>query len=192
MTSERLLRLVQRYVANVAIGSSTLRNQGAKGAIEAARDFLAEVDLSVLQRTQPPGYAAWLDEQTEELRQELPPGARRWGTARKAINVFMVQASLNRMLAGTYGLVELAEAMEVPIDSQVSKALRALAGRGRLPTWPGVSRLTPAVNRRYQDFASQTASARGFPRPYLDMEFWRAGESRQSRGDAMVQHGQLR
>ena len=37
---------MQRSVAVTAIGPSSLRNQGASGVIDAAREFLAKLDLS--------------------------------------------------------------------------------------------------------------------------------------------------
>jgi hypothetical protein len=46
ITEQEFLSLMQRYEANIAIGGSTLRNQGAEDVIEVARNFLARLDLS--------------------------------------------------------------------------------------------------------------------------------------------------
>ena len=88
--SKKLLKLIQKYVVNISIAGSTLRNQGAKGVTEAAREFVYELDLSKLRNTAPSCYLRLLDRWTGDLRQALPRGARNWETARKALNVFMI------------------------------------------------------------------------------------------------------
>ena len=171
------LQGVQGYVANVAIGSSTLRNQGPSGVVGAARSVLANLRLDRLRGTQPAQYGVVLDEWTRGLMRSFPRGARRnWGAARKAINIFMAQASMNWHLAREYGLRRLVGALEVPLDAQTSKALRSCARRRqqKLPTWRGVKRLTSTVNREYQEFALDEAKRRGIPRPCLDLFLWRA------------------
>jgi hypothetical protein len=176
VSQKEFFRLVQRYVANVAIGASTLRNQGAPGVIEAARDFLASMDLCKLRRIPCAAYATELDRWTEELQHELPSGGNNWGTARKAINVFVIQASLNRFLASEYRLKRLVRVLEIPLDDQVTKWLNERAGRGILPRWLSIRSLTREVSAAYQRFATSAAEAEGLPRPYLDLGIWRAGE----------------
>jgi len=165
--------LMQRYVANIAITGPTLRNQGAKGVTEGARKFLSNLDLAVLNTTATDGYAQWLDICTEALRRALPRGARNWGTARKAINVFMVQTFLNKHLAREYGLCRFGQVLETPLDALATQELRKLAGRGHLPRWDSIKDLTPEVSKRYQDFASQLAAQHGLPRACLDTMLWR-------------------
>ena len=48
-----LLKALQRYVANIGISGSSLRNQGAPGVVGIARDFLAELDLAQLKDLEP-------------------------------------------------------------------------------------------------------------------------------------------
>jgi hypothetical protein len=111
MPRGEFLRLVQRRIANVAIAPSTLRNQGAPGVAEATRTFLADLDLRVLRGIDPAAYAGILEEWTARLMQQFPGGAQNWGTARKALNVFMVQAFLDRFLAEEYGLDRLGQCL---------------------------------------------------------------------------------
>jgi hypothetical protein len=174
MEKKQFIELMQRYVANIAIAGSTLRNQGAEQVVERAREFLSHLDLSILHDTTPDGYAKQLDRWTEMLKNALPRGAQNWGTARKAVNVFMVQAFLNKHLAQEYGLHRLGQVMETPLDSQATQRLRTLAGRSELPCWESIERLTPAVSQRYQAFASQLAIECDIPRACLDMMLWRA------------------
>jgi hypothetical protein len=172
------LGLVQRYVANVGISGSSLRNQGAKGVVEAARRFLAGLDLNRLREMEPAKYSDWLEKVTCELRDSLPKAARSWGAARKAVNIFMCHAFLNRELSATYDLIRFGEVMETPLDGGAAEELRKeelrqRAGEGSLPPWPGVGDLESDVSRKYQDFASVFAKQKGVPRACLDLVLWR-------------------
>jgi len=165
---------MQRYEANISISGSTLRKQGAEGVAEAARDFLAELDLSELKKIKPADYPKILEKWTEDLKQKLPKGAKRWGTARKAINVFMVQVFLNKYLSDEYGLNKFSDVLETPLDSQATRGLRMLAGRSRLPRWEGIKWLRPEDSARYQEFATKFAKEEEIPRVCLDIKLWRA------------------
>jgi len=179
MKNKNFLTLMQRYVANIAISGSTLRNQGAKGVTKIAREFLAELDLKVLNKIIPSGYPEQLDKWTIELKRKLPSGAKNWGTARKAINVFMVQAFLNKYLTNEYGLSQFGDALETPLDSQSTSRLRQLAGRGALPRWTSIKNLRAEHSARYQEFALKLAKRYSIPRACLDMILWRAAEKRE-------------
>lgn len=176
MDEEEFLTLMQRYVANIAISGSTLRNQGAAGVVEAARQFLAELPLNTFLDIQPVDYPGILNQWTEELRTQLPLGAQKWGTARKALNVFLVQVFLNKYLEEHYGLNEFGEVLETPLDSKATGRLRNMAGRGVLPRWNGIINLTAEVSQHYQDFATEYAGKVGLPRACLDILLWRAEE----------------
>jgi hypothetical protein len=173
MEQTRFIRLMQRYVVNIAITGPTLRYPGAEQVVEVARKFLSRLDLGVLRKTLPEGYAKQLDRWTETLKKALPQRAQNWGAARKAINVFMVQAFLNKHLVQEYGLHRFGQVLETPLDGQAGRRLRKLAGRGRLPPWDSLQRLTPAFSQRYQEFASELAAQHDVPRACLDMMLWR-------------------
>jgi len=172
MDEEEFLMLMQRYVANLAISGSTLRNQGAAGVIEAARQFLAELPLNTFLDIHPGDYPGVLNQWTEELRIQLPLGAQRWGAARKALNVFLVQVFLNRYLGDHYGLNEFGEVLETPLDSKATGRLRNMAEHGVLPRWNGIINLTAEVSQQYQDFATEYAGEIGLPRACLDILLW--------------------
>lgn len=166
-------KLMQRYVANISISGSTLRNQGAKGVAEAAREFLFKLDLSLLKTILPSGYPDILNEWTLDLVKKLPDGARHWGTARKAINVFMVQCFLNKYLAKEFDLDKFEDVLETPLDSYAAGTLRRLAGRGRLPRWKNIIGLKKEDSDKYQEFASQVATENKLSRACLDIILWR-------------------
>jgi len=174
MQKQEFLKLMQRYEANISISGSTLRKQGAEGVAKTARNFLVKLDISKLQTIQPSAYPEILNEWTCNLKQELPEGAKNWGTARKAINVFMVQVFLNKYLSDEYGLNKFSNVLETPLDSQATQGLRMLAGRGRLPRWEGIKWLRSENSSRYQEFATKFAKEEEIPRVCLDIKLWRA------------------
>jgi len=172
MERKIFIRAMQCYVAKIAITGSTLRNQGAEGVVAKARDFVSKLDLGILQEMAPEDYAEQLDRWTEVLRKALPRGAQNWGAARKAINVFMVQAFLNKHLVREYGLRRFGQVLETPLDALATQELRRLAGRGQLPRWDSIKSLTPACSQCYQDSALGLATEQGIPRACLDMMLW--------------------
>lgn len=171
---DNLLQM-QRYVANIAISGSTLRNQGAKGVINITRTYLANLDLYVLKKIDNSKYSDQLNEWTDELLRKLPNGAKNWGTARKGINVFMVQAFLNKYLSAEYELQKFADVLETPLDSKAATELQNLSGvNNELPKWKGIKNLSQESSRKYQKFASELAKNKNIPRACLDTILWRA------------------
>jgi len=83
-------RDMQLYLAVTTIGPSTLRNQGSKGVIKAAQQYLALIDLNVFRTSDEKTFLNVLDNETEQLRKALPKGAQKWGAARKALNLFLL------------------------------------------------------------------------------------------------------
>jgi hypothetical protein len=127
-----------------------------------------QLKLKIFLEIQPEDYPGVLDKWTEDLKTKLPTGAQNWGTARKALNVFLVQVFMNKYLAKQYGLSKFSDIPETPLDSQATKKLRKIAGRGKLPRWDGIKRLKPEVSQRYQIFAADYAKQQGIPRSCLE------------------------
>jgi hypothetical protein len=89
----------QERVADVAIGTSVVRNQGFAGAVDVARNFVASVNLSGFGDAHDERvFMRLLDRNTVELQRLLKErrsregsaknSAELWGTARKVLNVF--------------------------------------------------------------------------------------------------------
>ena len=70
----------QRRIANVIIGASVLRNQGAPGVVDAARDFISKLDLTAFAVDNESAFRQNLDKQTKLLQEALPKDAQYWGT----------------------------------------------------------------------------------------------------------------
>ncbi|MDI6859344.1 MAG: hypothetical protein QMC85_02490 [Methanocellales archaeon] len=91
MTKEKPnIKVIQKRVANISIGASTLRGQGALGIVENARKFLAKLDLREFKDISERQFSNRLEKYTNKLMEQFPEGAKNnWGAARKAINVFL-------------------------------------------------------------------------------------------------------
>jgi hypothetical protein len=118
-----------------------------------------------------------LDRETNRLILLLPDGAQNWGTARKAINLFLGEAYYNRFLCEAFGLTRSEQFLEVPLDRQVADYLRqkASASGTSLPRWPGIRDLKQPVSDAYQTFAREYALGRGagWARIHVDVLAWR-------------------
>jgi hypothetical protein len=164
---------MQNHVAETAVGPSALRNQGSRGVIARTRSRLRKIDLARFSVRSRSAFAARLDAETKRLRKALPRGARNWGTARKALNLFLRDVLYHRLLCKFYGLDSLEQRLEVPLDSYVAKAIRGELPREDLPKWPGVKHLTPQISMVYQTAAAQIAAKEQIARVHLDLRWWR-------------------
>ena len=169
--SKYLAKAMQRFIAETCIGAPALRNQGAPGLVGAARKFFKKMKLASIPKDAGP-FAAWLDEQTIVLLDHFPPAARHFGTARKALNLFLRSATYNIVLNREYGLDALLPLLEVPLDSYVARHLRHCVPS--LPRrWAGLKRLDAATHRQYQKAAAFIAEWDGGYRVDADVFFFR-------------------
>lgn len=180
--------------ALLAIGRSTLRNQGAPGVVDAARKYLRTMDLMDFSEAAHPGFSAALNRHTESLMSRFPGRAKgNWGAARKAINIFLRDVLYSRWLCGQYGLEKLEPLLELPLDSNVyhglvedwQELLSSVAGRPGdcdLPDWPGVKGLRRKVSAQLQAAAGAVAGELGTSRVHLDVRYWRKGAIDELRG----------
>jgi hypothetical protein len=165
--------IMQKHVAEAAIGPSSVRNQGASGVAEAARRFLAELPLDSMLATREPDFRIRLDRTTRALRRALPRGARHWGTARKVLNLFLRDALYNRLLCHRHHLQRVDKWLEVPLDGIVARGLLNRDTDGELPRWPGVKHLKSAASDEYQLFALREARFHRILRVDMDLMLWR-------------------
>jgi hypothetical protein len=167
---------MQRYIANVGITGSALRGLGAAGFVRAAQEFLAGVALASLTTIDPSQYPDWLESETEALMEAFPKKGL-WGPARKSMNIFMVMTSLNRFMCTAYALDRLEDALEVPLDNRVARAVLAWAkrrgvSRGEIPRWKSIKALDQESSEKFQKLAAAMATERGIPRGRLDVALW--------------------
>jgi len=173
MRRTQFIAIVQSRVARVAVGASAARGRGHAGTVRAARVFFRQLDLR--QFGVPPNrFRRALDAATAQLVPKLPKAARRWGIARKLLNIFLRDCLYSTYLSGHFRLANPEAAYEVPLDSITAHQLKVAAGRGGLPPWPGVKYVTPELSARFQEVASVEAAKLGIPRIHLDAYWWSA------------------
>lgn len=146
---------------------------GPKGTIQAARVYLMTVKLSRFLKTSEAAFLRELNLATDELSASLPKAARKWGSARKFLNIFLRGCTYNKFLCSHFNLQSIEPWLEVPLDSHVVKGLKGIAAPRYLPRWKGVIHLTPEISEIYQTFASSVARMDGVNRVDLDIKFWR-------------------
>ena len=113
-----------------------------------------------------------LDRETTRLQATLPARGRRWGVARKLLNIYLRDCVYSAHLRSAYRLGQIEPFCEVPLDSITAKRLRGSAEGAALPAWPGVGRLTPEVSAHYQIVAGHIAKARKIRPVHLDVFWW--------------------
>ena len=162
-------------LANTTISSSTLRNQGAPGVINQARYFLKNLELQKFITDDETVFLKELEKQTDLLRLSFPNKSQHWGTARKAINLFLAEAYYHKYVCAGYKLEVVEAFLELPLDGQVGRFLnRESQKRGEtdLPQWKGLKYLNPKESKLYQDFARRIAKEKGYARVFLDVVIW--------------------
>jgi hypothetical protein len=166
---------VQKRVANISIGASTLRNQGV--SLKKTVKFLRELKLAKLREMTKDQFSKWLDKKTESLMEEfkLTYGDKdNWGAARKAINIFLENAFYDRFLAKEYGLEKLEDILEIPLDSNVVKKLCGDSEQFKKFKNFTIIGLKPKDSEELQTLAKKRAESKRTSRIYLDLKYWRA------------------
>jgi len=172
MNTQELDRIIQSFVASESISASTLRSQGAKGVVAVARQYLSGLDLQSFAVFNHEDFDRQLDECTIALQNCFPKGARNWGAARKALNIFLRNAFYNRFLSSHFNLDAATAFYEVPMDSYVASELKGFDKQKVLPNWPGVKHLDKQTNAVYQSFLGQIAAQFALNRVHLDVILW--------------------
>ncbi|WP_126223479.1 hypothetical protein [Burkholderia ambifaria] len=174
---------LRRMLGRASVNGGTARKMGIKGIVPAAQSYFAELDLTTFNVDTKTEFEAQLDKHTSELRavmQRVDARDRFWGPARKFLNIFLRNCAYNRFLCAKFGLERIETWMELPLDKFAFVGLQRMEQRkapgeiSRLPTWPGVVRLTLEKSKRYQDYAQEVADDMGIARVHLDIHFWNA------------------
>ena len=171
--NQKTIDYLKRRTAELAIGSSTLRNQGAAGVAKTTRQFLANLDLKFFSVNSVQEFNKILDRSTKNLIRVLPEGARNWGTARKALNIFLRDCVYNQFLSSHFVISRIHPWLEIPLDSHVASGLRATSYKKNLPRWVSIKRLKREDSGKYQDMAAKVADKMECNRVDLDIYLWR-------------------
>ncbi len=166
---------VQRRIANISVGPSTLRGQ-PRGTIKTAREFFMVFNFEAFKDcSSEEEFLKKLDEQTELLRNKLP--SQSWGISRKALNLFLFQSAHDIYLCEKNNLRRLIPFFEVVLDNPNAKIILTIAEKeGVSLIWRNIKSLNKEENKLIQEFAKRIASERNYERCYLDLDFWRGDE----------------
>ena len=114
-----------------------------------------------------------LDKDTNHLLTKFKIKAKPWGTARKAINLFLRDALYNKYLSKNYKLDKVEPFLELPLDSIVAKSLKKLSDNTKeLRYWPGLKHLTKEISQKYQNVAQKCATKQHLSKVHLDIILW--------------------
>ena len=168
--------LVQRRIANISVGGSTVRGQ-PKGTLDTARKYLASIDLRKFSTvTNEEGFNKLLNEHTRLLQENLP--SQSWGISRKVLNIFLFQATHDIFLNKKYSLNAVIQHLELPLDNPNAKNLKRLAKAEDFKLhWKNIYSLEPDVSAKLQKYAKKHAhSEYQCARCYLDVYWWRSNK----------------
>jgi hypothetical protein len=166
---------LQVRIAGLAIGRSTLRNQGASGMVDCARKYLRKVDLRLFSVGTVEQFQKVLQKQTKQLADSFPDGGKgNWGAARKSLNIFLRDVVYCRPLCEHYKLADLEPWLEVPLDSNVYAGLLKDADKPEdVVCWPKLKKLELEDSNKLQIVASAIAGKFHVARVHLDVRYWR-------------------
>jgi len=168
--------LIQKRIANTAVGTSTVRGQ-PKGTVTIARKNLQLINLKDFSCSSEDQFRKVLDVYTEKLKNDLP--SKSWGIARKVLNIFLFQAAHDVFLNRNYSLEGIIAFLEVPLDNPNAKKLKRIAkSKGKSLDWKNIYSLSPETSNEFQEYAKKYASQKyNCESCDLDIYWWSAEES---------------
>lgn len=182
MNHDEFLQHIHKRIAIVSVGGSAIRNQGASGMVDEARLYFKdqiELDEFFSVMKDETAYGLFLDMHTINLRDKFREGGRRWGAARKGLNLFFRDLVYNKFIAEEFGLSQdfnqfndEIKYLEVPLDSFVAQGLFDRSN-SQLPKWISIKELTTATSELYQISALEVAKELKVARVHLDLILWR-------------------
>jgi len=169
------IELIQKRIANISVGSSTVRGQ-PKETVKITRNYLGSINLQsfsdIKDQTQ---FNILLDKHTEALKKQIP--SKSWGISRKVLNIFLFQASHDIILNRKYALDCIISYLELPLDNPNAKRLVKYARLKNIRlNWNNIYSLKHETSKLFQDFAKEYAHDKyDCERCYLDI-YWRRSE----------------
>lgn len=166
---EKQIEYKLKRIIKESVTSSTARKQPTS-TIQVTHRFLKTIKLSDIDNSlNEESFQKFLDDKTQELSKLLP--SKSWGHARKFINIFLLKVEDSFLLAQHMKNHEnMKSLLEIPIDSKVAKSL--IVSNHSLPTFYSINKVTPEINKQYQDSALKEAKMMNFERVQLDDIFW--------------------
>jgi hypothetical protein len=114
-----------------------------------------------------------LAQDTDDVRNLLPQGAQNWGTARKALNIFLRNVAYNVFLREHFHLGGIMNWLGLPLDSYTMDGRRTEKEGARLPRHSTIKHMDELLNAKFQNVAQQVAKRMGTQAVHLDLLYWR-------------------
>lgn len=166
---EKKIEYKLNRIIKESVTSSTARKQPTN-TIQVTHSFLKTISLSDIDKSlNQDDFQKFLDDKTQELSELLP--SKSWGHARKFLNIFLLKVEDSLLLAQNLkNHKNMKSLLEIPIDKKVAKSLIVL--NNSLPTFYSIHKVTPEINKQYQDSASKEGKKMNSERVELDDIFW--------------------
>lgn len=189
MDENKFIEQIHRRIAQISIGSSAIRNQGAPGLIKICHNYLfSDISLKEFREKLPTDeYYIYLDKKTTELRSLFPKNGKSWGAARKGLNLFFREVIYNSYLSDYLEIpcdfndnLQIIRNLEVPLDKHVAIELINIYNEipeiiiSKIPPkWVSIKALRKPQSQVFQNIARNYADRQNTARVHLDLEFWR-------------------
>ncbi|MBI2575207.1 hypothetical protein HYV82_04970 [Candidatus Woesearchaeota archaeon] len=168
--------LVQKRIANICVGASTVRGQ-PKRTVDEARKYLKSIKLEEFSTSGDESqFKVLLDNHTGLLKEKFP--SKSWGMSRKVLNIFLFQASHDILLNRHYALDGIIPYLELPLDNPNAQRLVKFAKSKNVELeWKNIRSLKPETNEQFQEVAKRCAHDEiQWDRCYLEVCWWRSEE----------------
>lgn len=172
MEREKFLRTMQQKMAYNALSPANMDFNSEVDIVKNARNFVTKLDLSKFATEDRKKFNQSLDSATDQLAGQMSANRKNWGTARTAINLFLLSAHYNRYLSESYNLYLSEHFYELPLNTQSAEGLRKQRPAINLPEWPGLNLIDAAGSKQYQEIALSIANDLGVARIHLGLFLW--------------------
>ena len=187
MTKTDFIDKIHKRLSIVSVGASAMRNQGASGIVDIARDYFYQsisLDDYIEKLSSPDKFGKFLDDHTDKMLKKFPADGKSWGAARKGLNLFFREAVYNKFISDHYKLAtdlgkfnKLIRHLEVPLDFDIATGIYK-DKNGTIPKWISIKKLTKNVSDIYQREALAIAGSKQIARVHLDLIYWRQRETK--------------
>ncbi|MCY7294692.1 hypothetical protein [Alteromonas sp. a30] len=176
IAKKKWIEKLRIHLCIACVGGSTLRSQSTKGQVDRCRDYLKEsFELKNISNLSRKGFLELIDSKTIELSEQLPNPKTltpNWGAARKVINIYLRLCAMNKDINDFYNLSNIEEYLEVPLDSQIVKRIKANSPSG-LPSGEfKIIHLVKNDSDKFQRAAKAIARKERVHRYELDVLYW--------------------
>lgn len=166
---------MQERMAFTAFGVSAMRKQLKPGVLKKLQKYCSKINLMDYGDKNYRKFDKMLTRDTNALKRKKAE----WGSARKAINLFLRDCAYNKYLSKKYKLNKVEKKLELPLDKKVKDGLRLDVCK-KIAEWVTIKGLEHDQNTKFQKEAQEIAKIAGISRIHLDLKYWNANKQKES------------